>query len=127
MDPLKLLVKKKRLFTSFLKYDLLNQAAGETNLYSDEQGRELQELAQDNPVNAIERLLELIRMESSYKTFILTLERSIEIGHCQQRTVVDAQAHQQLINEIARDKTPKKFMVSKYCTSKCGELRSSLQ
>ena len=83
MDPLKSLVKKKRLFTSFLKYDLLNQAAAEANLYSEEQGRELMEIAQDNPVDAIEKLLELIRVQSTYEAFIWTLERSIEIGHSQ--------------------------------------------
>ena len=112
MDPLKLLDKKKRLLTSFLKYDLLNQAAAETNLYSEQQGRELMEIAQDNPVDAIERLLELIQVQSSYEAFILTLERSIEIGHSQERTVADAQAHEQLANEIARDKEPKGSKVS---------------
>ena len=114
MDPLKSLVKKKRLFASFLKYDLLNQAAVETNLYSEEQGRELEELAQDEPVVAIERLLEIIRLHSTYEAFIQALERSIEIGYSQQRTIVDAQAHEQLINEIAGEKKPKRFKVSKY-------------
>ena len=113
MDPLKSLVKKKRLFTSFLKYDLLNQAAAETNLYSEEQGRELEELARDNPVLAVERLLELIRKHSTYEAFIRTLERSIEIGHAQPRTVVYARAHEQLINEIPGEKKPKGFKVSK--------------
>ena len=107
MDPLKSLVKKKRLFSSFIKYDLLNQAAGETHLYSEEQGRELVGLARDNPVAASERLLNIIRVQSSYETFISTLERSIEIGHSQQRTVVDAQAHEQLINELVGEKKSK--------------------
>ena len=87
----------------------MNQAAAEANLYSEEQGRELMEIAQDNPVAAVEKLLELIRVQSSYEAFISTLERSIEIGHCQERTVFDAQAHEQLVNEIVGEKKPKGF------------------
>ena len=115
MDPLKSLVKKKRLFTSFLKYNLLNQAAAEANLYSEEQGRELEELARDNPVAAVERLLELIRLHSTYEAFIQALERSIEIGHSQHSTVVDAQAHEQLINEIvgSEEKKPKGLILKR--------------
>ena len=104
MDPLKLLYKKKRLFSSFLKYNLLNQAAAETNLYSEEQGRKLQERAEDSPVAAVEMLLELIQEQSTYETFMRTLERSIEIGNFQDRTFVDAQAHQQLVHECKGDK-----------------------
>ena len=114
MDPLKSLVKKKRLLCSFVKYDLLNQAAAETHLYSEEQGRELEEIAQRKPVDAMERLLELIRKHSTYEAFIWTLEISIEIGHSQKRTVVDAQAHEHLINEIVGEKKPKVFKVSKH-------------
>ena len=103
MDPqLKSLHKKKRLFGSFLKYNLLNLAAAETNLYSEEQGRELKERAEDNPVAAVEMLLKLIREQSTYEAFMRTLERSIEIGYDHDRTC--AQAHQQLVHECKGDK-----------------------
>ena len=100
MDSLNLLAKNKRLLCSFLKYDILNLAAAETNLYSEESGKELETLEKRKPVAAAERLLELIEMQSTYEVFVRTLERSIEIGHSQPKTVVNARAHRLLVNEL---------------------------
>ena len=100
MDTLNSLAKNKRLLCSFLKYDILNLAAAETNLYSEESGKELVTLVKHEPVAAAERLIELIKVQSTFEIFVRTLERSIEIGHSQPKTGVNAQAHRLLVNEL---------------------------